>query len=288
LRHLDLRRQPVYCVHQSSGPLCQPPPGLLDCTPGHPSLRQPVRPSEGPALPSWAVRRPRGTGGSPRGCQGPSRGCWPRGRVGASRAGACSGASCPVGLVGGGWTRDDRRRPGHRAGEVYGRAGVDGGCGWHGHTPMGPWGQVYVCPELAATLSEQGKTQGYAISEGACVSEQGKTQGKAITRGLDREGGMFYSRRTRSEGNSAGERGIPLAVRKQRSGLAPLASSIPSGLREFRSMGRYCGKCGREVQAVIYAGEAVSPAPVYRCPHCGPRLSGTSWGSRRSNPRGMT
>jgi DNA-directed RNA polymerase subunit RPC12/RpoP len=37
-------------------------------------------------------------------------------------------------------------------------------------------------------------------------------------------------------------------------------------------MGRYCGKCGREVQAVIYAGEAVSPAPVYRCPHCGPNV----------------
>jgi DNA-directed RNA polymerase subunit RPC12/RpoP len=83
---------------------------------------------------------------------------------------------------------------------------------------------------------------------------------------------MFYSRRTRSEGNSAGERGISLAVRKQRVGLAPLVSLIPSGLWEFRSMGRYCGKCGREVQAVIYAGEAVSPAPVYRCPHCGPNV----------------
>jgi hypothetical protein len=83
---------------------------------------------------------PRGPGGSPRGSQGPSRGCWPRGRVGASRVGACSGASCPVSLVGGGGTRDDRRRPGHRAGEVDGLAGVDGRCGWHGHTPMGPWG----------------------------------------------------------------------------------------------------------------------------------------------------
>jgi DNA-directed RNA polymerase subunit RPC12/RpoP len=37
-------------------------------------------------------------------------------------------------------------------------------------------------------------------------------------------------------------------------------------------MGRYCGKCGREVQAVIYAGEAASPVPVYRCPHCGPNV----------------
>jgi DNA-directed RNA polymerase subunit RPC12/RpoP len=105
----------------------------------------------------------------------------------------------------------------------------------------------------------------------SCLNRE-KSQGKAITGGLDREGGMFYSRRTRSEGNSAGERGIALAVRKQRVGLAPLVSLIPSGLWEFRSMGRYCGKCGREVQAVIYAGEAVSPAPVYRCPHCGPNV----------------
>jgi DNA-directed RNA polymerase subunit RPC12/RpoP len=37
-------------------------------------------------------------------------------------------------------------------------------------------------------------------------------------------------------------------------------------------MGRYCGKCGREVQAVSYSGEGVSACPVYRCPHCGPNV----------------
>jgi DNA-directed RNA polymerase subunit RPC12/RpoP len=37
-------------------------------------------------------------------------------------------------------------------------------------------------------------------------------------------------------------------------------------------MGRYCGKCGREVQAVSYSGEGVSPPGVYRCPHCGPNV----------------
>jgi DNA-directed RNA polymerase subunit RPC12/RpoP len=61
-------------------------------------------------------------------------------------------------------------------------------------------------------------------------------------------------------------------VRKQRVGLAPLVSLIPSGLWESRSMGRYCGKCGREVQAVSYSGEGASSCPVYRCPHCGPNV----------------
>jgi DNA-directed RNA polymerase subunit RPC12/RpoP len=37
-------------------------------------------------------------------------------------------------------------------------------------------------------------------------------------------------------------------------------------------MGRYCGKCGREVQAVSYSGEGASSCPVYRCPHCGPNV----------------
>jgi DNA-directed RNA polymerase subunit RPC12/RpoP len=37
-------------------------------------------------------------------------------------------------------------------------------------------------------------------------------------------------------------------------------------------MGRYCGKCGREVQAVSYSAEAASACPVYRCPHCGPNV----------------
>jgi DNA-directed RNA polymerase subunit RPC12/RpoP len=107
------------------------------------------------------------------------------------------------------------------------------------------------------------KTQGYAISEGDTLSERRKIQRKEIQKDLDRAGEMFYSRRTRAR--------LSDSVRRM-AGLAPLVSLIPSGLWESRSMGRYCGKCGREVQAVIYAGEAVSPAPVYRCPHCGPNV----------------
>jgi hypothetical protein len=227
-------------------PPCWPPAGLLDCTSGHQLPRQPWRPSEGPALPSRPSATP-GAGRLTTGQSGALPGLLASGGVRAPRVWACSVASCPVSLVGGGGTRDDRRRPGHRGSRVHGRAGVDGRCGLHWHTPMGPWGQVDVCPGLATCVSERrkmllclngekyrknaGESSGH--QEGRC-STVGEHEAKVIP--LESE--AFYWR-----------------WRKQMVGLAPLVSLIPSGLWESMSMGRYCGKCGREVQAVSYSGE---------------------------------
>jgi hypothetical protein len=204
LRNLDLRRQPVYCVHQSGSPPAGPPSGLLDCTSGHQLPRQPWRSSEGPALPSRLVRHPWGREahhGPARGLAGPAG---LGGRAGASRVGVLGGLlPCRPGRSGG--TRDDRRRPGHRGSRVHGRAGVDGRCGLHGHTPMGPWGQVDVCPGLATCVSERRKmllclngekTQGHAISEGVTLSERRKIQEKRRRVIWTSGGEMFYSRRT--------------------------------------------------------------------------------------------
>jgi hypothetical protein len=182
LRHMDLRRQPVYCVHQSPNPPAGHPAGPLTARLVAPPSGSPCGPQRGlPCLPGRPATP--GAGRLTTGQPGAFTGLLASGTCGRLACGGVLWASCPIGLVGSGGTRDDRRRPGHRAGEVYGRAGVDGCRGWHGHTPMGPWGWVYVCPELAATLSEQGKTQGYAISEGSCVSEQGKIPGKSDHRG---------------------------------------------------------------------------------------------------------
>jgi hypothetical protein len=145
-------------------PPCWSPPGPLDCTPGHPLAPAALAALRG-ACPALLARPPpRGPGGSPRASQGPCRGCWPRGRAGASRAWGCSGRRpCQSGRGGG--AGDDRRRPGHRGGQVHGRAGVDGRYGCHQHVLMGPWGQVDVCPGLAACVSERRKTLAFLNGE---------------------------------------------------------------------------------------------------------------------------